>query len=142
MTPLPGSACECEWLLLLVVEEQVDELADLGVAGLRGTQRLVRMDRVGVPATFALAAQVALVDQLGDDPLGSTLGDVQRRSDVPQPNGRILRDHHHHPGVVGDERPCTHLNDFPFFVCPVFERDYPDPASVIKSPFTDAARFG
>ena len=104
------------------------------LARLRGAQRLLGMHRVGVPATLPLAAQVALVDQLGDDPLGGSLGDVERRSDVPQPHGRILRDHHHHPCMVGDECPCTH-DDFLSLICPVCDLHYPDLTSVIQAPF-------
>ena len=69
------------------------------------TQRKLRLDRVVVPPAMSLSQHVALLDQLGQDPVGGALGDAYRCSDVAQSDTRVLRDRQEDMGVVCQKVP-------------------------------------
>ena len=70
------------------------------------TEGKLRDDLVPISASLSLAEHVALFDQLGQNPVGGTLGDPDRGADVAQPDARVLGDADQHLGVVREERPC------------------------------------
>ena len=67
----------------------------------------LRLDLVVVAAALSLAEHVALVDQLGDDLVGTTLGDSDSCGDVTQADARVVGDAEEDMGVVGEEVPAT-----------------------------------
>ena len=88
-----------------LADEQLEELADLALLGERMTKRQLRPHLVVVAPALALAHQVALVDQLGDDPVGGSLGDADGGRDVAQANAGVASDTDEHMGVIGEEVP-------------------------------------
>ena len=82
-----------------------------GVARESGVaQVLVAVDRVLVAAADALAGEVALLDQLGDELVGGALGDADGVGDLTESGVAVLVDVDDHIAVVGEERP-GHIND-------------------------------
>jgi len=72
-------------------------------------ERSLGLHGVDVPAADALASDVAILDQLGDDPMGASLGDPDRLGDVTQANARIVGDAEQDLGVVGEELVLGHF---------------------------------
>ena len=71
-------------------------------------QRQVAVHLVVVAASLALAADVAGLDELGDDPLRRALGDPDLGRDVAQADPRVARDAQQHVRVVREEGPGAH----------------------------------
>ena len=92
---------------VLVREQEVEELADLGLLGLLSAHGALRVHLVVVATPDPLAGEVALVDELGDDALGRALGDIERRGDVAQPNCGVAGDDQEDARVIGYEGPLT-----------------------------------
>ena len=69
-------------------------------------QGKLRLDLVAVPPAMSLAQHVALFDQLGHDPVGGTLGDSHRCSDVAQADSRVMSHAHKDVGVVRQKVPA------------------------------------
>ena len=55
-------------------------------------QGKLRHDLVAVSSAVSLAQHVALLDQLGQDPVGGALGDPDRCGDVAQADARVMCD--------------------------------------------------
>jgi hypothetical protein len=68
-------------------------------------ERLIRVNRVGVSASFPFSSQVSGLAQLRDDPLNSTLGDSNPLGYVTSPSGRVMMNTDHHVGMVRQEGP-------------------------------------
>ena len=68
-------------------------------------QGKLRLDLVAVPPTLSLAQDVALFDELGQDPVGSTLGDAYRSGDVAQADARVMGHTHQDVGVTCQKVP-------------------------------------
>jgi hypothetical protein len=56
---------------------------------------------------MALAQDIALVDQLGEDLVGTALCDADRIRDVSQANPGVVGDAEQNMGVVGEEIPAS-----------------------------------
>lgn len=65
----------------------------------------VALDRVCVAAADPLTVDVAGLDEVGEDPLGSALCDPHPFGHIAQAHVRILGETEEHLRVVGDERP-------------------------------------
>jgi len=69
------------------------------------TQGKVGLDLVAIPPALPLAQHVALLDQLGEDPVGGAFGNPDRGGDVAQSDARIIGHADKDVGVVGEEVP-------------------------------------
>src|SRR4029079_16983499 len=67
----------------------------------------VRDDLIAVSSTLSLAQDVALLDQLGEDPVGGTLGDPDGGGDVAQTDSRVMSHAREDMGVFGQEVPAV-----------------------------------
>jgi hypothetical protein len=76
-------------------------LLDEGVA-----ERTLAHDLVAVPPAVSLAQHVALVDELGEDPVGGPLGDADRGGDVAKADPGIIGDAGEDVGVVCQKVPA------------------------------------
>ena len=71
-----------------VVEPQkIEERADLVVELGRMPHRGFSIDRIAIASTLTLSSDVPGLDEVGDDPLRSTLGDAHRIGDIAQSHG-------------------------------------------------------
>ena len=66
-------------------------------------QRTLGDDLIPVPPAISLAQEVALLDELGHDPMRSPLGDAHRRRDVAQADARIIGHAGEDVGVLGEK---------------------------------------
>lgn len=73
-------------------------------------QRLLAPDLVAVSSTISLSQHVALVDQLGEDPMRGTLGDPHRIGDIAHPDAWIVGDTQEDVGVIGEEVPARRVS--------------------------------
>ena len=53
-------------------------------------QGKLRLDLVAVPPAMSLAQHVALLEQLGQDPVGGPFGDPDRSGDVARADSRVM----------------------------------------------------
>jgi hypothetical protein len=67
-------------------------------------------DLVAVSSPVSLSHHVALVDQLGEDPMRGTLSDSHRVGDIPHPDAWILGDTQENVGVVGEQVPAGRVS--------------------------------
>src|SRR5512133_910195 len=65
------------------------------------------LDLVAVSPALSLPQDVALLDQLGEDPVGAALGDPDRRSDLAQADAGVMSDAQKDVGVVCQEVPAA-----------------------------------
>ena len=72
-------------------------------------QGKLRLDLVAVPPALSLAQHVALFDQLGQDPVGGTLGDAHRSGNVAQADARVMSHTYKDVGVVCQKVPAGEL---------------------------------
>ena len=72
-------------------------------------QGKLSLDLVAVPPALSLAQHVALFDELGEDPVGGTLGDPDRSGDVAQADARVMSHAYKDVGVVGQKVPAGEL---------------------------------
>ena len=70
------------------------------------TQGKLRLDLVPVPSPLSLPQHVALLDQLGQNPVGGALGDPDRGGDVAQADSRVMGHARKDVGVVGQKVPA------------------------------------
>ena len=56
-------------------------------------QGKLRLDLVAVPPALSLAQHVALLEQLGQDPVGGPFGDPDRSGDVARADSRVMSRH-------------------------------------------------
>jgi hypothetical protein len=63
-------------------------------------------DLVAVSSTLSFPQDIALFDQLGEDPVGRALGDAYRSGDVAQPDARIMGHAQENVGVVCQKVPA------------------------------------
>jgi hypothetical protein len=117
-------------------------------------QRQLGLDLVAVPSALPLAHQVALVHQLGDDPVGGALGYPDGDGDVAQPDAGVASNADQDVRVVGEEVPVRrrllrallHISRKVFHelvvVCVHGQRRDPDSSSVADaSSITDPVGF-
>ena len=69
-------------------------------------QGKLRLDLVAVPPPLSLPQHVALLDQLGQDPVGGAFGDPDRGGDVAQADSRVMGHARKDVGVVGQKVPA------------------------------------
>ena len=72
-------------------------------------QRQLGLDLVDVSPADPLASDVAVVDQLGDDPVGASLRDPHGLGDITQANAGIVRNAEQDLSVVGEELVLGHI---------------------------------
>src|SRR5436190_19514067 len=70
----------------------------------------LRYHLVAISSPFSLAEDVALFDQLGDDPVGGPLGDADRGRDVAQADAGVRRDASKDVRVVRQEVPAGYCS--------------------------------
>jgi hypothetical protein len=69
-------------------EQHLEQIADLSPLDQGMTQGKLRYDLIPISSTLSLAQHVALVDEVGEDPVGGAFGDPDRGGDVPQSDSR------------------------------------------------------
>lgn len=69
-------------------------------------QRKLRHDSITVSPAGPLALHVALVYELGEDPMSGALGDAYRSGDVAQADSRVMSHAQEDMGVVGQKAPA------------------------------------
>ena len=74
----------------------------------RVAHRRVPIEPVAVTAPHLLLAQVAIVDQVVDDPLGSPFGNADFGCEIPKPGLGVPGEVDHHVAVIGQEGPVGH----------------------------------
>ena len=72
-------------------------------------QRQLGIHLVDVSPTISLANDVAVLDQLGDDPMGAPLCDSHGLSDIAETNAGVVRDAQQDLSVVREELELGHL---------------------------------
>ena len=87
-------------------DQDLEQLADLALLDEGMTQGKPRHHLVAVSSAVSLAQHVALLDQLGQDPVGGALGDPDRCGDVAQADARVMSDADEDVGVVGQKVPA------------------------------------
>jgi hypothetical protein len=91
---------------LLALRQNLEQLADLPLLDEGMPQGKLRLDLVAVPPALSLAQHVALFDQLGQNPVGGTLGDAYRSGNVAQSDARVMSHTYKDVGVVGQKVPA------------------------------------
>jgi hypothetical protein len=86
-------------------EQHFEQLPHLSPVDEWMTQGQIRYHLVAVPPALPLAQHVALLDQLGEDPVGGALGDPDCGGDVPQADSGVISNAAKDVGVVGQEVP-------------------------------------
>jgi len=66
---------------------------------------------VAISPALSLSQHIALLDELGQDPMGGALRDAHRSGDVAQADPRIVRHAGEDMGVVGQEVPACRQGD-------------------------------
>ena len=69
-------------------------------------QGKLSLDLVAVPPALSLAQHVAVFDELGQDPVGGTLGDAYRSGNVAQADARVMSNADQDVGVVCQKVPA------------------------------------
>src|ERR1700720_4614196 len=72
----------------------------------RMAQRHLGLDLVAVATAMSLAQDIALLNQLGKDFVGTSLGDADRSGDVAQSDAGIVGNAKQDVGVVREEVPA------------------------------------
>jgi hypothetical protein len=85
--------------------QHFEQIAHLSPLDEGMTQRKLRHDLVAIPSALSLAQHVALVDELGEDPVGGAFGDPDRGGDVAQADARIMGHAGEDMGVIGQKVP-------------------------------------
>jgi hypothetical protein len=91
---------------LLALRQNFEQLANLPLLDEGMPQGKLRLDLVAVPPALSLAQDVALFDQLGQNPVGSTLGDANSSGNVAQADARVMSHTYKDVGVVGQKVPA------------------------------------
>lgn len=63
------------------------------------------IQRVPVPAALPLSRDITSLNEIRDDPLGSSLRDPDRMSDITEPHGRTALQAQEHLGVAREKVP-------------------------------------
>ena len=98
-----GSCCR-------LADQDPEQIAHLMLLGQGVGQRQLGLDLVAVPSALPLAHHVALVHQLGDDPVGGALGDPDGGGDVPQPDAGVTSNADQDVRVVGQKVPAGRVS--------------------------------
>lgn len=69
-------------------------------------QGKVRLDLVAVPPAVSLAQDVALFNELGQNPVGGSFSDAYRSSDVAQADARVMGHAYKDVGVMCQKIPA------------------------------------
>lgn len=85
--------------------EHFHDLSDFMVSHQRVPQPHVGVNLVEVPASDLGCADVALIDEIGDDAMSRSFRDTGTLGDVAQPRLGVGRDAEKHVGMVRQERP-------------------------------------
>jgi hypothetical protein len=88
------------------LRQDFEQLANLPLLDEGMPQGKLGLDLVAVPPALSLAQHVALFDQLGEDPVGGTLGDAHRSGDVAQADARVMGHTYEDVGVVRQKVPA------------------------------------
>lgn len=78
-------------------------------------ERQLVPDLVAVSSPISLSPDVALIDQLGENPMCGTFGDSYRIGDIAHPDTRVVGDTQKNVGVIGEEVPGRPCWRFPVF---------------------------
>ncbi len=116
----PGGACVCRvsWASRFSegdgptfpgksfpAEHEANEAID-GAVGFNGVaQGLLRIELIGIAATFALSGEESGGDEFGYDFLDASFGDAHMDGDLPQEHFRLLGEAEQDMGMVGEEGP-------------------------------------
>jgi hypothetical protein len=87
------------------MSQDAQEIDDPLLACERIRQRKVSFDRVLVASTASSTCDVSRALELSDDSVRRPFGDPHVRSDLTQPNTRVVRDTEQDLRMVGQERP-------------------------------------
>jgi hypothetical protein len=87
-----------------VFEDQVDEVADSGVAEVGPAESSASVDGVAHAAAMALAVHIASCGQLGDDAVGASFADAELGGELPQSDIRPNRQVNEGVPVVAENR--------------------------------------
>ena len=87
-------------------DQNREQIANLALLDEGMTQWKLRYDLVLVAPALSLTQHIALLDQLGEDPVSGALGDPHRSGDVAQANPRIMSDADQDMSVVGQKVPA------------------------------------
>ncbi len=90
------------------VDEEPEDVADRAFPADGFRERQLRLDPIAVATPVLVLHDVARIDQVGDDPVGASLGDIDRCGEVPQPYPWIPGDADQDSGMVGEEAPISH----------------------------------
>jgi hypothetical protein len=91
-----------------VSQEDGEQFPDGRFAGAGLGQRQVGLDLVVVASAVFRLGHVASLDKVGEDAVGSALGDAQTDSDVAQAQARVVSDAQQNAGMAGQEAPLRH----------------------------------
>ena len=87
-------------------DQDLEQIAHLALLDEGMAQWTPRHDLVAVSSALSLAQHVALLNQLGQDPVGGTLRDADRCGNVAQADARVMSDADEDVGVVGQKVPA------------------------------------
>ena len=87
-------------------DQDLEQIAHLALLDQGMTHRTPRHDLVAIAPAVPFAQHVALLNQLGQDPVGGTLRDANRCGNVAQADARVMSDADEDVGVVGQKVPA------------------------------------
>jgi hypothetical protein len=96
----------------ILPEKHFEQIANPALLCLRREgvmQRKLGIHLVDVSPATSLANDVAVLDQLGDDPMGASLRDPHRLGDITQANAGVVRDAEQDLSVVRQELVLGHI---------------------------------
>jgi hypothetical protein len=91
---------------LLALRRDFEQLADLPLLHEGMPQGKLRLDPVAVPPAMPLAHDVALFNELGQNPVGGSFGDPDGGGNVAQPDARVMSHTYKDVGVVCQKVPA------------------------------------
>jgi hypothetical protein len=97
---MPAASC-CR-----LADQDPEQIAHLKLLGQGMGQRELGLHLVAVPLALSLAQNVTLVDELGQNPVGSTLGDPDSGGNVAQADARVMSHTYKDVGVVCQKVPA------------------------------------
>jgi len=96
----------------ILPEKKLEQIANsplLGPLGQGMTQRQLGLHLVDVSPSDSLANDVAVLDQLGDDPMGASFRHPHGLGDIAQTNTGVVRDAEQDLRVIREELVSGHL---------------------------------
>jgi hypothetical protein len=91
-------------------DEHVEYLSDGSLAGNGVTQWQMPLDLIPVSSTVLLLDDVARFSQVGDNPEGAAVADIQRCGDVAQKDAGVVRDTDQSESVVAQNAALRHTH--------------------------------